>query len=112
MLTHQDLGVPAPTGLEVVVGYIRWYFSISHSYILHQQVDVHIPRPPEQKSLDEVTDEEHGDQQWLDFRSRLARVRDHAFTIIFSGEEEEGSQIWMSLQGDSVGGSGRDCLSS
>jgi len=87
----------AMTSLETAVGYIRWYFVISHPYILRQQEDVHIPMPPEKEAFDEVAVEEHEDWQWLDFKSRLARVSDHILTIIDSGELEEGSQAWMSL---------------
>jgi len=41
-------------------GYIRWYFAISHLYIVE---DAHILRPLEQEAIVEVTVEEHGDQQ-------------------------------------------------
>ena len=63
MLTEQDLDMPAPTGQETTIGYVRWYFAISHSYIIHQQKVAHIPRLHEQETIDELAVEEHGDQQ-------------------------------------------------
>jgi hypothetical protein len=78
VMSEQDLGLPALTGLEATVGYIRWYFSISHPYILRQQEDAHISGPSEQETVDEVVAEEHEDQQWLDFRTCLERVKDHS----------------------------------
>jgi len=33
----------------------------------------------------------------LDFRSRLARIRDHTFAIIGGGYVEEGSSTWIKL---------------
>jgi len=65
-------------------------FCHSHPYIVCQQEDAHIPRPLEHEAIDEVCAEEHGDQQWLDFRSHLARVRDHAPAIIGSGGGKSG----------------------
>jgi len=35
-------------------GYIRWYFSISHPYIVRKQKDAPIPMPPKQESIDEL----------------------------------------------------------
>jgi hypothetical protein len=78
VMSEQDSGLPALTGLEAAVGYIRRYFSISHPYILRQQENAHISRPSEQETVDEVVVEEHEDQHWLDFRTHLERVRVHA----------------------------------
>jgi len=35
----------------------------------------HVPRPPEQKALDEIVVEEHGDHQWLDISARLGHFK-------------------------------------
>lgn len=91
------MGLPAPTCLETTIGYIRWYFVISHPYIIRQQEDAHILRPLEQETIDELAVEEHGDQQWLECRSHLARIRDHALAIVGSGQVVEGSPTWISL---------------
>jgi hypothetical protein len=65
VLSEQDLGLPALIGLEVAVGFLRWYYANSYPYIVRQQEDAHIPRPPEQEAINEDAVEEHGDQ-WLD----------------------------------------------
>jgi len=57
VLRVQDLGMPAPTGLETVTVYMRWFSSLSHPYIITSSEDVHISRPPEQEALDEIVAE-------------------------------------------------------
>lgn len=89
--------LPAPNGLETAVRYMKLYFTISHLYIICHHEDVHISKPTKHEAPDEVAADEHGDQQWLDFWSRLARVRDHALAIIRNGQAEEVSLIWISF---------------
>jgi hypothetical protein len=53
MLTGQDLGLAAMTGVELVHGYIRLFYSISHPRLILADEVVPISRPAEQEAVDE-----------------------------------------------------------
>jgi hypothetical protein len=59
-----------------------FFFAISHPYIITPLEDVHISRPPEHGTLNEIVAEEHKNHQWLDMTGRLRRIRDHVLVII------------------------------
>ena len=95
MLRAHDLGLPAPTGLDIAAGYMRWFSAISHSYIITPHDDVHIPLPHEEEALDVIVVGEHGDQQWLDMTEQLRRIRDHALSIMVGRWRNGFEQIFI-----------------
>ena len=56
---HSAVRAVTSNGVEMVVGYMRWFFTISYPYIITPIEDVDIPRPHEQEALNEITIEEH-----------------------------------------------------
>jgi hypothetical protein len=56
VLSVKDLGTNVQHGIETAYTYMRWYFRISHPYLLPTPVE-DPPRLPEHKVLDEIVGE-------------------------------------------------------
>lgn len=84
VLTDQLLGFPVIQGVEAELGYIIWFYLISHPHMILPNEDVQVPRPPEQEDLDEIVVEQDGEQGYLDLARRLSCIRDQVYVVMFS----------------------------
>ena len=62
VLTPQDFGLAARHCVEMSHGYIRWFYSISHSRMTLPHENVHVLRPPEQEAFDVIVVDQDGEQ--------------------------------------------------
>jgi hypothetical protein len=70
--------------VEVEEGYIKWFYRVSYPRMILPNQEVPVPRPPEQKALDEIAAEEDEDQGYLELSKSLTRIRDHVYDVMSS----------------------------
>lgn len=78
------------TGVEMTIGYIRWYYTIFHPYIIPLSENIQAPRPPEKETLDKVACKHQGRLHQLDMNIFLG--------IVGGGEVERGDSALPSLE--------------
>jgi len=83
--TTEQLGLPTFLGVEVDLGYIRWFYPILHPRMILPDKDVQVSWPLEQKALYEIVVEKDGEQGYLDLSGRLGHIRDHVCVVMSSG---------------------------
>jgi len=59
VLFVEDLGSNALHNVDTSFGYMKWYFRISHLYMLHRPVR-DSPRPLKQEVVDDIANEKIG----------------------------------------------------
>jgi len=97
-LTPEQLGHYTVHGVEVVEGYIEWFYHRSHPrMILHDMLES-VPRPPEREVIDAVVAQVDGEHGYLELSERLSRIRDHVYVVMSSGVVPRASEEWQHLE--------------
>jgi hypothetical protein len=98
VLTPEQLGHRAVHGVEVVDGYIEWFYHHSHPRMILTDMPVPMPRPLEREVLDVFAAQENGEHGYLQFSGRMSRIRDHVYAVMSSGLVPRGSEEWKHLE--------------
>jgi hypothetical protein len=97
-LTPQELGETAVHGVEVVDGYIEWFYQVFHPHMILPDMPVPVPQPPEREVLDARAAQDDGDLAYLQLSGRMSRIRDHIYAVMRSGLVPKGSEEWQHLE--------------
>jgi hypothetical protein len=84
--------------VEVLDGYIEWFYRHSHPRMVLPDIPVPVSRPPEREVLDARAAQEDGDLGYIQLSGRMSRIRDHIYTVMRSGLVPKGTEEWQHLE--------------
>jgi len=96
--TPQQLEEHAVHDVDVVDGYIDWFYRHSLPRMVLLDMPVQVPRPPEREVLDVRVAQEDGDLAYLQLSGRMSHIRDHLYAVMRSGLVPKGTEEWQHLE--------------